>query len=1060
MTARCSSVLLFCALILICSEATAQTSGQAFEQFKANNPGARFYGSQFYQPASEEDEGRGGMTAVYGTILAMGETPELSAWSHFDELRGVLGDEIGTLVPEIRENGDLVQGVMWNAKTGSHKFNVLRFNQVLEGIPVFRSGIGFLVRNQAGYPLVMSGSTVKDLTGADIAIPAAGVRPVVTRKMIDNVNRLMDLVPVERSVMEGKRPDPRLPVQTSEVQYVVFAGVEGEFAIPQLAVSFVATRGSINTLPNYHKYLVIASNATGEILHEETQICHCTSCLVNIQGSVGGRATQGLNALECDPESAVALPYAEVSVAGGNTVFADASGSFNISHPGTAAVNVTSRLRGQFFEVRDQAAGNAFPQITMSVTPPGPATFLHNPTTTNNLMTANVNAYVEANVVRDYVLAYEPNFPVIANQTFFDINTNITSSCNAFYNGTSINFYQNGGGCNNTSFSDVIHHEYGHHLVNVTGNGQGQMGEGSGDCIGVLIQDDPVLGQGFSNCGVGIRNANNNMQYPCTGTIHTCGQLISGCLWSTRNELIVTEPANYRNIGAELFLGMLIVRGNMDPGQVTIAPDITVIYLQLDDDDFDIGNGTPHYNEIAAGFGAHNMDAPPLSLLRFDYPDGRPDLVPHNGDVAFHVEALPLLEIPQPGSGKLFVDTGNGGGFQQFSMAESAPNSYKAVFPSIECGKTVRYYIGANSNTGATQYDPRNAPGEAFSALAASTVTTVFYDDGESNPGWSVSGNATDGQWDRGVPVGGGVRGDPPTDGDGSGSCWLTDNVAGNSDVDGGSTILTSPVLDASHDASEVPLIRYWRFYSNNFGADPLNDVFVVEISNNGGATWVNLETVGPAGPEAMGGWYPKSFRISDFVTPTANMRIRFNASDLGTGSVVEAGIDGVEIAMASCTTRLDPFAADVLVGTVTGGTLPNLFASDDLDFRLAPDPRVKPVRQNIQIRFVTETDIGSPTSLAFRMETAMAGGPSGDVTQHIWMRDWTTARGRLVELDLRAVSNSDSVVEANASGNLSRFVHPVTGQIECYAMWASWSFAGQPFFWTLDIDQAVWLIE
>ena len=1057
MKARCL-LTSYCALILLSSGALAQPAGQALEQFKTNNPGARFYGSQFYQPVSADDEGRSDMTAVYGTVLSMGETPEQSAWSHFDDLRGVLGDEIGTLVPEIKESGDVIQGVLWNAATQSHKFNVIRFNQFLEGVPVFRSGVGFLIRNQLGNPVVMSGSTVKDLTGNKIVVPAAGAKPVVTQEMLANVNNLMNAVPIERSVVESKKAPAKLRVTTSEVQYVVFAGVNGEFAVPQLAVSFVATRGSIKTLPDYHKYLVIASVANGEILYEETEICHCHSCLVNIQGSVSGRATQGLATLECDPESAVPLPYAEISVAGGNTVFADANGNFDVPHGGTGAVNVTSRLRGQYFEVRDQSAGNTIPEITSSITPPGPANFLHNPTTTNNLMTANVNGYVEANVVRDYVLAYEPTFPVIYNQLSFDINTNIASSCNAFYDGTSINFYQNGGGCNNTAFSDVVHHEYGHHLINVTGNGQGQMGEGTGDVVGVLIQDDPILGQGFQgNCSSGIRNANNTKQYPCTGEIHDCGQLISGCVWSTRNELIVTEPTAYLDISSELFLGMLIVRGTLNPGQTTIAPDITVIYLELDDDDTDIGNGTPHYEEIAAGFGAHNMDAPPLSLLAFDYPNGRPQLIPHDGGVAFEVEVLPLLENPQPGTGKLFVDIGDGNGFQQYSMNETSPNVYQAVFPPAPCATAVRYYLSADSSSSSTMFNPNNAPAGSYEALMATSAVTIFYDDAETDTGWTVSGDATDGQWDRGVPVGGGDRGDPATDGDGSGACWLTDNVDGNSDVDGGSTILTSPVLNASPEAWEIPLIKYWRFYSNTAGNSPQADTFVVEISNNGGSTWVNLETVGPTGAEVAGGWYQKTFKISDFVTPTSNVRIRFNASDLGAASVVEAGIDGVEIVMARCQTQVDPQSASLRVGIVTNGTVTDVLDSDDSYYEIVSGPD-SDRRQTVLAVFASETDIVSPTRFSFRVESSMEGGPSGDVKQIIELRDWIN--DGWVQVDLRTATTGDSIADGVANGDLTRFVHPETNQILTRVIWESPSFSGTPFVWSINVDQAVWILD
>jgi hypothetical protein len=452
------------------------------------------------------------------------------------------------------------------------------------------------------------------------------------------------------------------------------------------------------------------------------------------------------------------------------------------------------------------------------------------------------------------------------------------------------------------------------------------------------------------------------------------------------------------------------------------------------------------------------MDAPPLDLMEFQYPDGRPDNIPHNGGVAFEVQVEARMEAPQPGSGILYVDTGDGNGFLPYPMPEISPSVYQAVFPSLACGTAVRYYVSADTVGGSTLFDPADAPDSAWTAIAADFLDTVFYDDGESNAGWAVSGNASDGQWDRGVPVGGGDRGDPATDGDGSGACWLTDNVDGNSDVDGGTTILTSPLLDATHGPSETPLLRYFRFYSNSFGNAPQSDEFVVEISNDGGASWVNLEIVGPDGVEATGGWYHKTFRIGDFLAPTGNMRVRFLASDLAAGSVVEAGVDGLEIILARCDSSVTPQGRKLLDGVVTGGALADVFSSDDADYRLDPTETVNPAKQKVDVIFLSETDVNAPSALAFRVEAAMTGGPSGDVVQTINL--WNVASAQWDLVDSRAAGNTDSVVLGSAAGNLADYVHPLTGEILSRVTWSSPLFSAGSFWWSIDVDEAVWLIE
>ena len=117
------------------------------------------------------------------------------------------------------------------------------------------------------------------------------------------------------------------------------------------------------------------------------------------------------------------------------------------------------------------------------------------------------------------------------------------------------------------------------------------------------------------------------------------------------------------------------------------------------------------------------------------------------------------------------------------------------------------------------------------------------------------------GAWERGVPAGGGDLGDPAEDADGSGQCYVTGLADGDNDVDGGSTAIYSPVMDASDPDA---ILGYWRWYSTMTDGSPSDDVLSINVSDDGGLSWTNLETIGPGGPETDGGWIRKEFRVAE----------------------------------------------------------------------------------------------------------------------------------------------------------------------------------------------------
>ncbi|MFN0059907.1 MAG: dockerin type I repeat-containing protein [Planctomycetota bacterium] len=251
------------------------------------------------------------------------------------------------------------------------------------------------------------------------------------------------------------------------------------------------------------------------------------------------------------------------------------------------------------------------------------------------------------------------------------------------------------------------------------------------------------------------------------------------------------------------------------------------------------------------------------------------------------------------GSAQLHVDSG--AGFVSTPLIESPPLAFTVNLPALACGTSIAFYVSANSTLGETFTAPDGAPTVVHEAVVASAIVTEFADTMETDTGWIVGTPSdtatTSGIWVREDPNGSAAQPEDDSSDDGA-FAWFTGQGApgaalGAADVDGGSTTLTSPAINLA--GSDSAVISYRRWFSNDTGAAPGLDIFEVEVSADG-TNWVNVETVGPTGAEASGDWYSHEFRVADFVTPSAAVRVRFRASDTGAASIVEAAIDFFEV--------------------------------------------------------------------------------------------------------------------------------------------------------------------
>lgn len=311
------------------------------------------------------------------------------------------------------------------------------------------------------------------------------------------------------------------------------------------------------------------------------------------------------------------------------------------------------------------------------------------------------------------------------------------------------------------------------------------------------------------------------------------------------------------------------------------------------DDDGGMNQGTP------ASFGMlQDALTNPLGVclaeIDFAFPNSRPEIVSPQGGLTLSIQISDEEINLQPSTATFHVDYGDG--MQELPMVSIGDDLFEATFPATPCASIVRYHFSIRSDEGTQFFLPPEVPENSFLVISAESGVVPFDDDFEADQGWTVSGSASDGQWERAIPAGNGVRGDPPADADGSGFCFVTDNEIGNSDVDGGETVLTSPIFDATTAGEQAAVVSYFRWYNNESEGDSME----IQISNDAGDNWITVESVSN-GAGSVGGWLLQFFNVADFIETSNQMQVRFIVSDIGSTSIIEAGVDAFSVQMFDC---------------------------------------------------------------------------------------------------------------------------------------------------------------
>jgi cysteine-rich repeat protein len=497
------------------------------------------------------------------------------------------------------------------------------------------------------------------------------------------------------------------------------------------------------------RYLAYADAATGETLAARPLTASAT-------GTVLYRA---VDRYPGRPRVDRPAPRAHVTVGGAPTTTTTGG---QVTWTGGASQQVATSVIGDLVAVSNRAnAGmGALASAELSLAASGAAVWDASAAVEDD---AQVQTYLNVNTAKDFARVLDPAMRTLDDA--ITANVNIARDCNAFFDGTSLNFFHASDECQNTGLiQDVVYHEYGHavhaaEVIDGVGAVDGAMGEGAADFFAAQITEDPKMGRGFFYDDRPLRDLDpdgKEQRWPDDiAEIHYTGMIFGGTFWDLRKALIAQlgAPAGVA-LTQRLFIGAL--RRSVG------IPSSLIEVLATDDDDGDLGNGTPHECAIRDAYARHGLrsatgviDAPAM-------------LAQAASAVAVRVELSGLAE--RCGGDEIakvelsWQPGGRGGPRGGSAMAvKSGPDTFTAQLPLATDG-TVLYQARVAFTDGTVLTLPDNLADPYYQLYQGKTVPLYCTDFEARDPladGWTTGAGADQtSPWAWVVPHSGAT--DPP----------------------------------------------------------------------------------------------------------------------------------------------------------------------------------------------------------------------------------------------------------------------------------------------------------